>query len=678
MAVNKGLAGIGRSILAVLLTGVLSLGVFGCAKPIAPQTLISEPTGKTNRLSGQLEEVSPPEGLQTLKQIIDAYDPQVRVLSPRPGEVIESTTVSVRFQVRGLPLFKDRQWGLGPHLHVFLDDEPYRAVYDLSEPLVLSDLAPGTHTLRVFASRPWHESFKNQGAFDQRTFHVFAQTPQKALDKNQPLLTYSRPQGTYGAEPIMLDFYLTNAPLHMIAQEDSQDEVADWRIRCTINGQSFVFDQWQPIYLKGFKPGQNWIQLELIDEDGNLIENAFNNTVRVITYEPGGNDALSKLVRGELALQEVAGIIDPTYVPPMQEMPQPEMTLPESSPESEDEPPMEIPEPAQPEEDQSPAADLPDAEKTEAQQTNERTEVVPESSDERAASEVINEPEETVRPTNESRDEAAGTPVSPDREEALDRDRNFQTQQQAGDQLNQNGKSLTAEPNEVPSPEPVPPAQPFELEQEVDIQPETNVLKDAVESLEDSVNSLEEAITENGQSPDSVTDSLKKTMPEADAAQQRSLESATEDLKSSAKDLESSADVLQETLPEASAAPQLSSDAPTAHSSGSFLKQFQQWRQQYQKSMMPNEAAPSLDGQPLPGAEFMPEPSSEVAPSRSEKGKEAPVEALPDMGELESEESERGSSSGSALDSSEINTPSEQTLEKPNKQIPASPEQFLI
>jgi hypothetical protein len=243
-------------------------------------------------------------------------------------------------QVRGLPLFKDETFGLGPHLHVFLDNEPYKAVYDLSEPLEFKDLSPGTHTLRVFASRPWHESFKNQGAFDQRTFHIYAPTPQDELSADEPVLTYSRPQGSYGAEPIMLDFYLTNAPLHMTAQEDPKDDIHDWRIRCTVNGQSFVFDEWQAVYLKGFEPGRNWVQLELIDEAGNPIDNRFNNTVRIIDYEPGGEDTLSKLVRGELALKEVAGIIDPTYEPPVEPEPEPEPeeTIPadETLPEAED------------------------------------------------------------------------------------------------------------------------------------------------------------------------------------------------------------------------------------------------------------------------------------------------------------------------------------------------------
>lgn len=359
MGMRQGIVKIGPSLAALFAIALLALGTGSCAKPTEPTVLISEPTAAPSRLVGQLAEVSPPPQLETLKQVIDAYTPQVRILSPRPGEILEDTSVSVRVQVRGLPLFKDDTWQLGPHLHVFLDNEPYRAVYDVSEPLVFDDLAPGTHTLRVFASRPWHESFKNQGAYDQRTFHVFAQTPQNELNANVPLLTYSRPQGRYGAEPIMLDFYLTNAPLHMSAQADQGDDLHDWRIRCTVNDQSFVFDQWQPIYLKGFKPGRNWVQLELIDEAGRPIDNRFNNTVRIIDYEPGGQDTLSKLVRGELDLEQVGSIIDPTYVPPTPE-PEPIPTVeaeplvePTAPPDAETDPTLE--EEPQPLEELTPA-----------------------------------------------------------------------------------------------------------------------------------------------------------------------------------------------------------------------------------------------------------------------------------------------------------------------------------
>jgi len=42
-----------------------------------------------------------------------------------------------------------------------------------------------------------------------------------------------------------------------------------------------------PVYLKGFKPGKNWVQLEFLDER-EIRQNVFNNTVRLITYETKG------------------------------------------------------------------------------------------------------------------------------------------------------------------------------------------------------------------------------------------------------------------------------------------------------------------------------------------------------------------------------------------------------
>ncbi len=262
----------------------------------------------------KIAEASTPPVIQQLRRKLDRYQPQVQILSPKPGETLQDTRVSLQFQVKDLPIYKDATLGLGPHLHVFLDDENYQAVYDVSQPFVLQDLKPGTHTVRVFASRPWHESFKNDGAFAQVTFHVFTKTQDDQPNPDLPLLTYSRPQGKYGAEPIMLDYYLTNAPLHIVAADDQ--DVRDWRVKATINGDSFMLDQWQPIYLKGLQPGQNWAQLEFVDEQGNPIANVFNNTVKLFDYQPGGDDALSKLVRGELTAAAAMGIVDPNYRPP--------------------------------------------------------------------------------------------------------------------------------------------------------------------------------------------------------------------------------------------------------------------------------------------------------------------------------------------------------------------------
>ncbi len=334
------------SIAKFLIALVLVLNLTACGeKAVSQDTPIELP--ERPKITGKISEVAPPAVIQELRESLEKYQPQVTIVTPDSDEILSDKTVKVRFQVEDLPIFKDSQLQLGPHLHVILDNEPYRAVYDLNQPLVLSDLSPGTHTLRVFASRPWHESFKNEGAYAQTTFHVLTKTDDNNPDSALPLLTYSRPKGTYGAEPIMLDFYLTNAPLHLLAKDNPTDPIADWRIRCTINGESFILDRWEAIYLQGFEGGQNWIKLEFIDSQGNPVKNVFNSTVRAITYEPKGEDTLAKIVRGELSVEEVRAIVDPSYavkIPPVEPTPTPTPTptvepTPETQPQEKAEKP---------------------------------------------------------------------------------------------------------------------------------------------------------------------------------------------------------------------------------------------------------------------------------------------------------------------------------------------------
>ncbi|MDJ0846116.1 hypothetical protein [Crocosphaera sp.] len=312
-----------------LLIGLLSWGLLGCSDRLEASSPVREPAAVPVNTS-QLTEVSPPTVIQELKEILAQYHPQVTIISPKPQQMFSETNVSVQLEVKDYPLFKDETLGLGPHLQLIVDNEPYRAVYNVDEPIILENLSPGTHTIRVFASRPWHESFKNEGAYAQRTFSVFTKTEDNSPSASLPLLTYSRPKGSYGAEPIMLDFYLTNAPLHFVAQSDPDDDIVDWRIKATINGESFLIDTWQPIYLNGFEPGKNWVQLEFIDEQGEEVNNAFNDTVRVINYEPKGEDTLSKLVRGELSVEVARSVVDPNYVYTLEPEPTEESLPPET------------------------------------------------------------------------------------------------------------------------------------------------------------------------------------------------------------------------------------------------------------------------------------------------------------------------------------------------------------
>jgi len=293
---------------------LLVLTITSCGEKAVSQEVSIESKEKPEQISRQFSEVSPPAAIQELRSSLEVYQPQVTIVTPQADEVLQDDKVTVRLQVKDLPIFQDPKLNLGLHLNVIVDNEPYRSIYDLNQPLVLPDLSPGTHTLRVFASRPWDESFKNEGAYAQATFHIFTKSDDNNPDPALPLITYNRPQGIYGAEPILLDFYLTNAPLHLVASSNPNNQIADWRIRCTINGESFVLDRWQTIYLKGFKPGKNWVKLEFLDDQGNVVKNVFNSTIRLITYEPKGKDTLSKIVRGELSAEQLRSIVDPNYI----------------------------------------------------------------------------------------------------------------------------------------------------------------------------------------------------------------------------------------------------------------------------------------------------------------------------------------------------------------------------
>ncbi len=249
-----------------------------------------------------LSETAPPAVINQLATAVSG-SPQVSVLSPRPDEVVNTNNVLVNLQVQGVPIFKNAALGLGPHLHVLIDRTSYQSVYDLAQPLTLNNLTPGTHTLQVLIAKPWHESWKNPGALAQVTFHVLAKSAENPAP-TAPTLVYNEPDATYGAEPFLLDFYLANAPSHRDAQ---QHLVNDWRVRTTINDQSFEVDQMSPFYLKGLKPGVNLVKLEYLNAQGQSTD----SILRVVNYQPNGTDSLSRLLRNELALNDALALFNP-------------------------------------------------------------------------------------------------------------------------------------------------------------------------------------------------------------------------------------------------------------------------------------------------------------------------------------------------------------------------------
>ena len=84
---------------------------------------------------------------------------------------LKSNSISAG-DLKGYMPHKDPATGKGNHIHVILDNQPYEAYYELGQPFELRNVVAGKHTLRVFPSRPWHESYKNDGAFQMVTFTV--------------------------------------------------------------------------------------------------------------------------------------------------------------------------------------------------------------------------------------------------------------------------------------------------------------------------------------------------------------------------------------------------------------------------------------------------------------------------------------------------------------------------
>ncbi len=203
--------------------------------------------------------------------------PKIKILSPREGEVLpEGQEVVVRYELTGL-IPKEG----GYHVHIILDDEPYRASYNLSS-FNLGVLPKGSHTLRIFPSRPWHESFKNQGAYDEVNFIVGEPDGKYWIDHSKPTLTFSRPKrgATYGADladRLLIDFYVHGLTL-------GKD---GYHVRITFDDQSYLLTVWAPLYLENIPDGEHHVKIELLDKDGNLVNANFNPSEGTFSVDRG-------------------------------------------------------------------------------------------------------------------------------------------------------------------------------------------------------------------------------------------------------------------------------------------------------------------------------------------------------------------------------------------------------
>ncbi|MCT0225449.1 hypothetical protein [Synechococcus sp. CS-1328] len=230
-----------------------------------------------------LREVAPPPGVQQLMGALGEHQPMVEILSPRNGSTLTEGDWPLQLAVRDWPLVDAGPLGLGPHLVVQIDGNPPLRLQDTDQlELSLPPLSPGSHRITAYAARPWGEAVKNPGAQAQIVVHRVAANPLGVPASGSPQMIVASPGATVSAQPVLLDWLLLDAPLqHLRPNDDS------WRLRVTVNGDSFLVDRNEPLWLQGWRPGSNALVLELVDGQGEPLNAPFNSLVQEVRLEPG-------------------------------------------------------------------------------------------------------------------------------------------------------------------------------------------------------------------------------------------------------------------------------------------------------------------------------------------------------------------------------------------------------
>jgi hypothetical protein len=212
--------------------------------------------------------------------------PTVKIVAPAKEQVIPTAKVSefvVKLDV------KNWQTAMGAsHVHLILDDKPYKPVYDTKAPIKLSELpggdalGEGQHILVAFPSRANHESVKTAGALAITEFWV-GKKGVKSQDVGKALLIYSRPKGEYKgdmANHVLVDFQLAHDKLSA-----GGDHVHIAVTGPGIDGEKAA-DATQfgpPFYLDDLQDGSYTVKLDLLGADGKNLPGSWSSSSRTIT-----------------------------------------------------------------------------------------------------------------------------------------------------------------------------------------------------------------------------------------------------------------------------------------------------------------------------------------------------------------------------------------------------------
>ena len=236
----------------------------------------------TQNPSGRLREVEPPGAVQQLHQALAKHHPQLSLISPLDGSQLLGGPRNLELKIEDWPVVNDIELGLGAHVAIQIDGEtPIR----LSErngnrlTLELPPLSPGSHRFTAYAAYPWGEAVKTPGASLHWSLDQLRPLMGSQPKSDAPWLAVVSPAELGSDSPLLLDWLVWNAPLQNLKAGDAR-----WRLRISVNEDSFVVDQQDALWLQGIdnQKGINTVQMELLNGIGESLEPMFNNQLRAV------------------------------------------------------------------------------------------------------------------------------------------------------------------------------------------------------------------------------------------------------------------------------------------------------------------------------------------------------------------------------------------------------------
>ncbi len=194
----------------------------------------------------------------TVEQPVPAVNaPTVLISNPVDGGSITGSSVSIAFSVQNATLAVG-----GVHLTLNLDNGPTMYLYGLT-PYGWSNIAAGTHTIRLRLVDANHVPLANSEASDSMTFSVGGGSTTAPPPTSGSMVTV--------ISPVSASTVSTNTTLKFSVQ-GVKLSTSSYHLHVRLdNGSTWHVYSTDPLYLKGLTVGQHKVTLQLVDKNHALV-----------------------------------------------------------------------------------------------------------------------------------------------------------------------------------------------------------------------------------------------------------------------------------------------------------------------------------------------------------------------------------------------------------------------